>query len=307
VVVRYLFDELPEEERARFEEEYFCDDSAFEQLEIIESELTDDYVRGRLSSGDRVRFEGRLLRSSRLRERVEFAKTLTTSVARESLSRSQSLSWSQLFRSFVGGSGSRVRMSLAAGGLVVVITSVVLWVQTARLRDELEQSRAETAKLERRQRDIERESGDVHSRNEELARELERERELRQTLEAQVAQAPPSEGSIVSLLLTPALVRDPAEARVLSLPRNASAARLQFVVEITRYKRYRLTLTTVEGSRVWVANGLRLRSAGSARTIVVTVPANRLAAGDYLANIEGISPIGEGESIADYYFRVVRK
>src|SRR4030095_79415 len=82
--MRYLLGTLSEEERDRFEEMYFSDDAAFEEVEIAEGELIDRYVRGELAKSDRARFEAMLAASPRLGERVQFARAWKNKLAAHS-------------------------------------------------------------------------------------------------------------------------------------------------------------------------------------------------------------------------------
>src|SRR5438128_12326880 len=77
---RYLLKELSEAEQFAFEEKYFTDSRAFEQVLKTESELVDNYVRGRLSKRTRERFEQSYMAHPRGRERVKFAEALATRV-----------------------------------------------------------------------------------------------------------------------------------------------------------------------------------------------------------------------------------
>src|SRR6476619_2765400 len=81
---RYLLGTLSDEERDRFEEMYFSDDAAFDEVEIAEGELIDRYVRGELSKPDRAQFESVVARSPRLVERVEFARVWKDKLAASS-------------------------------------------------------------------------------------------------------------------------------------------------------------------------------------------------------------------------------
>src|SRR5712692_8289075 len=56
------------------------DDQEFEELEIAEEELIDAYVRNQLSEGERKLLEKGLLNSSRLVERLHFARLLAEEV-----------------------------------------------------------------------------------------------------------------------------------------------------------------------------------------------------------------------------------
>ena len=82
--MRYLLGTLSDEERDRFEEMYFSDNAAFEEVEIAEGELVDRYVRGELSKSDQARFEAVVAGSRRLADRVEFARVWKDKLARAS-------------------------------------------------------------------------------------------------------------------------------------------------------------------------------------------------------------------------------
>lgn len=70
----YLLGKLPSEQSLALEERYFVDRSFFLHLEREENALISDYVAGRLSSGDRKRFEDRYLGNPLLNEKVQRAR-----------------------------------------------------------------------------------------------------------------------------------------------------------------------------------------------------------------------------------------
>ncbi len=61
LLTRYLLGELSAEECSKVERDCLDDDKFFEQLEAIEAELADDYVRGALDRRRRKQFEKRVL------------------------------------------------------------------------------------------------------------------------------------------------------------------------------------------------------------------------------------------------------
>ena len=73
-IERYFLGSLSEEEKATLEEKYFSDDTAYEDMQIAEDELIDQYVRAELSNEDSERFAAMVAQSPRLAERVEFAR-----------------------------------------------------------------------------------------------------------------------------------------------------------------------------------------------------------------------------------------
>jgi hypothetical protein len=66
LLTRYLLGELSQSECDRLEQDCLADDRLFEQLEAIEAELTDDYVRGTLRGQKRRQFEKRALQPHNL-------------------------------------------------------------------------------------------------------------------------------------------------------------------------------------------------------------------------------------------------
>src|SRR5262245_49147352 len=79
-LTRYLLGGLSEEEKPALEEQYVADPRLFDEIACAESDLVDDYVRGRLPNDTRERFERVYLSDSRRRERVTFAEALLASV-----------------------------------------------------------------------------------------------------------------------------------------------------------------------------------------------------------------------------------
>ena len=49
-ITRYLLGELPEDEQAALEARYIADSRVFDEVAKIESDLVDDYVRGKLAA-----------------------------------------------------------------------------------------------------------------------------------------------------------------------------------------------------------------------------------------------------------------
>lgn len=74
--VRYLLGEMSEAEQTAFEEHYLADDQVFAELQLIETELIDHYVREELTAADSARFEQHYLNSPERQQRVDFARAL---------------------------------------------------------------------------------------------------------------------------------------------------------------------------------------------------------------------------------------
>lgn len=82
-LIRYLLKDLPDEQAAELEDRFFSDDALFEQLEIAENELADDYAQGRLSGSLLQKFEAAFTDSPALRRKLEVSSLLYQTAAAE--------------------------------------------------------------------------------------------------------------------------------------------------------------------------------------------------------------------------------
>ena len=71
---RYLLGQLSEAARSRYEERYLAEEDSFDTLLVIEEELIDDFVRGRLPKRERNGFERHFLTSAARRRRTKIAE-----------------------------------------------------------------------------------------------------------------------------------------------------------------------------------------------------------------------------------------
>ena len=76
VLRRYLLGDLNAALRGVLERLCFLSDDLHKRLEIVEVELVDDYVYGRLSAPQRLRFENAYLTSARRRDNIAIAESL---------------------------------------------------------------------------------------------------------------------------------------------------------------------------------------------------------------------------------------
>ncbi len=81
-LVDYVLGLLPEDQAERLDEESIADDAIAARLRIVEDDLVDDYVRGRLEGVTLARFESHYLSSPRRRARVRFAEGFLRAIDR---------------------------------------------------------------------------------------------------------------------------------------------------------------------------------------------------------------------------------
>ena len=146
---RYLLGDLDEREIERLERGLLEEPARLEQLEAAEAELIDRYVRGELPSGDRNRFERRLLPSARIRERVRTARSLRRLAEQTNADRTPRASETASGRVLPidsrgtngNGGGAPVSSRLAwAACLVVLLATGFLALLNLRLQDRLDRT-----------------------------------------------------------------------------------------------------------------------------------------------------------------------
>lgn len=310
---QYLLGELPEEERARLEQEYFDDDEFFQQLLVAEGELIDAYVRGELGGRRRERFEASFLSSPRQRERVEIARALVDYATRSSVAvtpiaqRREPAGW---WRSLLAPSGINnwaIRLALAAAVLVIAVGSSLFIVNNARLRNQVERIQAERAEILSREQELRQQVAEQDADNKRLADELQRERGERESLEQEMARAERSALNAITFILTPGLVRGADEPKRLIIPRGAGVVRINIDFEQGNYKSYRATLETIDGKRIWSRGSLAARSNNAGKFVTLESPARLFDGGSYILTLSGVGAGGNLEPVGEYYFSVVKK
>jgi hypothetical protein len=82
-----------------------------------------------------------------------------------------------------------------------------------------------------------------------------------------------------------------------------SAVRLRLQLDSVDYASYRAQVRTADGVEVWHEDALRPTPSTSEPSVVVTIPGNRLADGDYTIRLSGIAG-SRVEEMSGYTFRV---
>jgi len=315
LMIRYLLGNLPEERRRQVEIEFLADDQRYERLLALENELFYDYAQNKLSPGERQQFEKRFLSSEQNRKKAMLASALARKMSEAApvetakpglAKREPRFSWQSL-KSYFSAQSAVMRLSL---GALAIVSLVLIWliIGTLRLRNDFNQFRAERAAQEdrlRQQAIEERARADDLSLK--LQREIDENASLKQDLsrmQAQFVSRGVSPPSVISLVLTPSIVRDQATG-MKKLPPLPDALRLKLQLILkgeVEYKTYQVTLLTVEGVERWSQDMLRAKRTGSGRSIVLSLPGRVLAPGDYELRLKGYASDGTLEETGDYYY-----
>jgi type II secretory pathway pseudopilin PulG len=329
--MRYLLEDLSDEEKVRMEDTFFADDSKFVDMELAEEELIDAYVRNELSSQEQLQFKAKLMRSRRLRERVNFASALIEKAdsivlpeAEASREREHSFSspaapikttWLRSFFAERPAWG----MAMATCAVLILVGGLLLVPGWLRLRKESEQLRAERAALQQRKEELDKRASQQGTDTQQLTAELQREREqraadlkliaeLQQTREfKEKPTGQPVLTAIATVFLTPGSLRSSGGGQSdLIIGSKTTAARVQLALEKNDYPSYSATLKTADRAVVFRKDGLKPRNNRSVSQLLLYIPF-RLNPGDYIITASGRSPSGRYEDVGDYTLHVTTK
>lgn len=304
VAKRYLLGTLSEEERDKLEQTYFSDDAEFDEIEIAEDELVDQYVRGKLAGDDRRRFENLASNSKRLGERIAFARVLSTKTVSSPFPTPVELPqrnrWRDLFF------GQPARLAFGFGVLLVLLGGVVIIGAWLQVRQRSEAITAREAALEERRQQIERQAAETKAGNEQWANQL-REQEAQLTEREQAIPEPAKPiGLVASLFLRPGETRGEGTRSEATLTRNTSGIRFSIDLSDSSSRRYRATVVTAELKPVSKPRVLTPKRNRSGDFLILEIPAKELGAGDYYVRVEGLGESGNVDSVNDYQFRIKR-
>ena len=112
---------------------------------------------------------------------------------------------------------------------------------------------------------------------------------------------------IISLVLTPGLLRGQETTKKALVPSGTTLIRLELHFPANEYKSWRATLHNAEGAELSRQNLLKARSRGGGSMVVMELPADDIPGGDYYVKLSGTAGSVEFEDIGKYYFRVTKK
>lgn len=277
LMTRYLLGELSAAEREDLEKQYFIHQQAWEELEAVENDLIDAYVKDQLSSDEKQLFESYFLRSERRRQRVEFARNLMDSKLRQEIDAPclTPVSSSTASRTPTRFSWTDARLRWAASAAALVLIAFLMW-QNHRLQSQVAQ---------------------LQSRQSEPSRSI---------------ATPPAyhpEIPVISLVLSPGLLRDGSSGNNLvtvHIGPTPSLVLLDLNLENSSKPQFDVILQTPEGRIIQQMNGVRAKSStDGTQSLAMIVPSSLLTPGDYIIKV--MTSNGRHSEIFDSYaFSVVQ-
>jgi hypothetical protein len=310
LIAQYLLGELPEEQQVEIEDRAFADKEYLASITAVENDLIDEYVHDEMPEAMRRKFESRFLASAERRKRVEFARALTR-VSAEHVAKkvSVAVSWRDSLDAFFASLNPVARFAVAAVVLLALVGGAALVIETLRLRSRLTALQAENQSRQNLEQQVELQ----RRRNEELNARLNQEKQQREQSEESLRllsetandTTPAPRPIIASLTLLPGISRGGGNTPVLVMASDARLVRLQIGIDPEeQYKTFAVDLRSVAGRHVWTRENLTARTRREARSIILTLPATALKAGDYELKLSGVTDGGASEDIGFYYFDV---
>ena len=299
---QYLLGKLAEDVQRQVEEQLMTQDNLLEQVQVLEDELIDEYLRNSLSDKDREAFEKHFLSSPERRQKLRFAQAFRgyVAVANEGREKAQSKSslWQTLWATL------RAQSPTLSYGLPVAVLGTFLgclWMASTiqRLHTEVAQVRTE--------------QGSLQQKEQQLQQQLEAQRLRSVELEQQLLLAQPQgqklpenlSARLVALVLTPGLVRDSSGSmKRLTVSSETRLVELRLELGDYKYESYRVVLQDIEGSEILTRNKVQPERSGSSQFLVLTLGAKDLPRGDYSLKVSGASKSGEFEPLVSYTFGV---
>jgi len=268
LLIRYLLGELPEEECIKVEQDCLENDEIFEQLEAVEAELTDDYVRGVLSESRRKEFEKRLLTAPGGAENVNLARLITGRTGR----RRSLIASLKAWIAGVGLNARLVQVSAVAVTLALVITIVLfspLGLKSP--QTPVAQSRPPTGQ----------------------PATVQPTAPIRE-------HASPQPPLTATFTLISGGVRGEGEANEIKIPRGTKRVRFRIELASKGYRRYRASLNRVEGEQLFIRNNVKARPSKTGETVVIGLPASVLPSGTSVLTLAGIGTNSAAQEVGKY-------
>jgi hypothetical protein len=320
----YLLGSLSETRKEALEEQYLTDARSLERIEMVEDELIDDYLEGRLTPDERLKFQQVFLTIDTRNEKLRLARALRKRVA------GKTGILDRISERFHVPVQAIVRVGLVAIPVLLLLSCGLGWLlvreigQGQSLRTERQDwmdretelqerlSQAEDALASQASDDAEKSELDAAEQNE-LSERLRRAEETNRRLQAEVRRLesrkapPPAASPSSSVRLRADGVRS-GEIPTASLA--AQALLLEFQLELpakaSAYQSFQAQLLRVDRRNQVVQNSLLQRRPGESTLLRFPVGSGLLQSGEYSVQLGGFTRAGALQELDRYRVQVSR-
>ena len=301
---RYLLGQLGDQEQKQLEELLMTQDDSFEQLQVLEDELIDEYLKNTLSEKDREDFEKHFLSAPERHQKVRFATALRSYVATANEGKETEHSRVSLWQTFWAAlrtPSPTLSYGLSLAMLAVLVGSLWMAGTIRHLNTEVAQIRIERSLSREKEQQLQRQLEEERRHNQELALQL-------NSAQGQGQKTPETASSaLLALVLTPGLVRDSGTLQKLTISSDTQLVELKLELADHKYKTYRVVCQDSAGAEVFTFNKTKPKRVGSNVFVVLTFPADVLPSDDYSLKLSGETNTGELDPLYSYSFRVLSK
>jgi hypothetical protein len=273
----YLLGVLDEARREQVEERLFYEDGFAEKLSAAQDALIDDYVFDALPAGERESFGKNFVFDDERRGKLLFAQTLEVYVdercgAPTALDDQQlPAAWWRDALQFLRAHKTAAVVSAFAILLLLLTPALVRWLRPP---DRNIIFAARRADIERRMAELNKRPADPN-----------------------ITALPSTE-----LALQPTILRDDSGIKRAPLAEGVKLLTLKLSLPLARQDNYRALVLTVEGDELFAVDGLTPEA--DAATILLRIPTEFLATGDYQIQLRGAAAGLDGSPVR-YSFRVI--
>lgn len=306
LIRRYLLGAVSEAEREDVESRLMADDDFFQQLNLIEDELIDEYLDRGLSPTDSRLFEEVFLCAPERQHKLRFAKALRTYAARAAASegRAKAAPWWQPVLAFFNPPRQVLAGLLAAAVIALLAGGPWTYFRIAGLEQRIAALQASRQDDESRLRSL---YEDQRAKTDLLVAQLRQEQEKRSAAEAGgsagLRETRFALVNTLSVMLSPGLTRGAESAGRLEIPKGAALIRVKLDLPENRYQTYTAILLS-EGQEIITRKRLRATETASQITLSLELPAFELPSGDYEIRLFGTNQTNPLET---YVLHLVRK
>lgn len=313
-ITRYLLGELSEEERFALEERYFADQRVFEEVAAAETALVDDYVRGKLPAGTRLRFEQAYLADIGRRNRVRFAQALAARVDEAGAPPSGHGLRQPLTPDLEPASGwpswlgvrwpSKPRLGFAAATVLLASTGIWVAIQPG-------QGREDSSPVDGRRDGQEHPTPRADPAEPGRAPEVDRPSpgladQTRPPTRPSPQRLPPASFATLILAVSGDRGQDGGKTPVLVIPPGTANVQLRLRLREAEHARYQIVVRAIGGGEILRRADLRPDAEESGAVLTLMVPASRFSAGDYMLTLQGAAGGSKLEDLSQSLFRVER-
>lgn len=315
---RYLLGEVPRHLRKQIEKKFFEDDSFFDRLLYVEEQLMADYVYGKLTEDERLRFESSFLTSPKRQQRVEELRDKTTASvsqggAEKKRLREQKGRYSLLerLRTLADRFRSVKMMQLAFASLLIIFL-IALWMLYVRRAADPSTLSTEQPRMQGSPQvaagspspgkiDVSSTSATPQPNASPILTPTISPGNVNPQRPTRNSGTPSSEGSSVAVVLVPGLLRGGSQLPVVRITPDTGRVALRATLFERKYETYGAELLTEEGR---VVQRLPARKPQAADSVNFEIPSRLLTEDFYYLNLYGIAGDGTKTPVDKYPFNV---